>query len=291
MAYDPIHRGQLYLRRAAHVLHSKGVLSVPESPEPPLRVEGAARERFFERGRRQTARLAAELEEFTGCELKSRRALDFGCGVGRLTLPLAERCEYVYGTDISRAKLAEADRNAKDANVTNVEWLEPELIPTLSGRYDMIHSILVFQHIPSREGERIFSELLRGLLPGGIGAVQVTLRPSRPAPATLGPAAANAPSGGRGPLSLVRGLDLSYPYMLLHSYSLNRLGGLLADAGVTDWHVRWSARSGAYQPVIIFFRKASAEAEVEQEDATDEVSARAPAPPRAPEPPADANAA
>lgn len=289
MAFDPIHQGQLYLRSAAHALHSKGVLSVPESPEPPLRVEGAARERFFERGRRQTARLAAELEEFTGCELKSRRALDFGCGVGRLTLPLAERCEYVYGTDISRAKLAEADRNAKDANVTNVEWLEPELIPTLSGRYDMIHSILVFQHIPSREGERIFSELLRGLLPGGIGAVQVTLRPSRRAPATVGPAA-KVRSGGKGPISLVRGLDLSYPYMLLHSYSLNRLGGLLADAGVTDWHVRWSARSGAYQPVTIFFRKAIAEAQLE--DSTSEVNGRAPAPPpRASESPPDANAA
>ena len=252
-------------------------------------MEGAARERFFERGRRQTARLAAELEEFTGCELKSRRALDFGCGVGRLTLPLAERCEYVYGTDISPAKLAEADRNAKDANVTNVEWLEPELIPTLSGRYDMIHSILVFQHIPSREGERIFSELLRGLAPGGIGAVQVTLRPSRPAPTMLGPAATTA-SRGKGPMSLVRGLDLSYPYMLLHSYSLNRLGGLLADGGVTDWHVRWSARSGGYQPVIIFFRKAAAEAELDE--SAEEMGGRAQAPPpRASEPPADANAA
>jgi SAM-dependent methyltransferase len=291
MAFDPIHRGQLYLRSAAHALHSKGVLSVPESPEPPLRVEGAARERFFDRGRRQTARLAAELEEFTGCELKSRRALDFGCGVGRLTLPLAERCEYVYGTDISRAKLAEADRNAKDANVTNVEWLEPELIPTLSGRYDMIHSILVFQHIPSREGERIFGELLRGLLPGGIGAVQVTLRPSRPAPRKLG-LAAPSPSGARSPMSVVRGLDLSYPYMLLHSYSLNRLGAVMADAGVTDWHVRWSARSGAYQPVIIFFRKATAEAETPVAEWTDEANGAAPAvPPHASEPPADANAA
>jgi SAM-dependent methyltransferase len=288
MAFDPIHRGQLYLRRAAHVLHSRGVLSIPRSAEPPLRVEGAARERFFERGRRQTARLAAELEEFTGSELKSRRALDFGCGVGRLTLPLAERCEYVYGTDISRAKLAEADRNAKDAGVTNVEWLEPHLISALGGRYDMIHSILVFQHIPSREGERIFSELLRGLAPGGIGAVQVTLRPSGPAP-TLGPAATNA-SRRKGPMRLVRGLDLAYPYMLLHSYSLNRLGGLLADAGVTDWHVRWSPRSGGYQPVVIFFRKATVEAALEE--SRDEAEGRAPAPPPRPsEPPADENAA
>jgi len=288
MAYDPIHRGQQYLRRAAHVLRSRGVLSIPQSPEPPLRVEGEARERFFERGRRQTARLAAELEEFTGCELKSRRALDFGCGVGRLTLPLAERCAYVYGTDISRAKLAEADRNAKEADVTNVEWLEPELIPTLSGRYDMIHSVLVFQHIPSREGERIFSELLHGLAPGGIGAVQVTLRSSRSAPPTPAPAA--SASRGKGAMRLVRSLDLAYPYMLLHSYSLNRLGGLLADAGVTDWHVRWSARSGGYQPVIIFFRKATGGAE--PAEPTEEASGRAPAPPpRASEPPADTNAA
>jgi hypothetical protein len=170
-----------------------------------------------------------------------------------------------------------------------VEWLTPELIPTLSGRYDLIHSILVFQHIPSREGERIFSELLRGLLPGGIGAVQVTLRPSRATPTKLD-VAATAPSAARSSRRFARGLDLAYPYMLLHSYSLNRLGGLMADAGVTDWHVRWSPRSGAYQPVIIFFRKAAAESQMDA--ATSEVNGRAPVPPpRAPEPPADANAA
>jgi hypothetical protein len=46
--------------------------------------------------------------------------------------------------------------------------------------------------------------------------------------------------------------------MLMHSYSLNRLGGLLADAGVSNWHVKWAAaaaRSREFESATIFFRK------------------------------------
>jgi hypothetical protein len=40
-------------------------------------------------------------------------------------------------------------------------------------------------------------------------------------------------------LRLARRLDIGSIYASTHSYSLNRLGTLLADAGIRDWHVAW----------------------------------------------------
>jgi 2-polyprenyl-3-methyl-5-hydroxy-6-metoxy-1,4-benzoquinol methylase len=204
------------------------------------------REEFFERGYKDVARLATTIEALTGSALNSRRALDFGCGVGRLALPLAERCDHVYGLDVSPSVLREADRNARDMNLSNVEWVEAERLAELSGRYDLVLSTFVLQHIPVREGERIFAALLRGLRPGGIGAINVVLRPSHPVAGLL-----------RWTRTLVRGWDPGYPYMLMRSYSLNRLGRLLADAGITEWHARFTPGTTwrSYDDVNIIFRK------------------------------------
>src|SRR5205807_1016201 len=95
----------------------------------------------------------------------------------------------------------------------------------------------VFQHIPSREGERIIDTLVRGLRPGGVGAIHVTLPPS------------------------LRRLNRSYLYRRMNSYSLSRIGKLLADASVTECHVKLHSRplpeSGerTYEEATLIFRK------------------------------------
>jgi 2-polyprenyl-3-methyl-5-hydroxy-6-metoxy-1,4-benzoquinol methylase len=232
MAYDPVHQGQLYAWRAGHLLSKK-------SPET-TRLDGLdeeGRERFFLNGHQQVTTLAERIEAQTGFALDSCRALDFGCGVGRNALGLAERCEHVYGLDVSPAVLREADHQAKRLNLTNVDWMDAGRLEELSGRYDLAISFFVFQHIPSREGERIFATLVGGLRPGGAGAIHVTLRP-----------------GLRRP-------SRSYLYSLMNSYSLNRLGKLLADQGITEWHAKMHARPApgsnerSYADVTLLFRK------------------------------------
>src|SRR2546430_16092007 len=95
-------------------------------------------ERALETGYQQVAQLTRTLEAHTGSPLDSLRALDFGCGWGRLALPLAERCEHVYGLDVAPAVLREAERNAKKMNVSNVEWMDSGKLAELSGRYELV---------------------------------------------------------------------------------------------------------------------------------------------------------
>jgi 2-polyprenyl-3-methyl-5-hydroxy-6-metoxy-1,4-benzoquinol methylase len=59
-------------------------------------------ERFFETGRRDISETLAQIERFYG-DVPTSRALDFGCGVGRLVIPLSERFAETVGVDISEA--------------------------------------------------------------------------------------------------------------------------------------------------------------------------------------------
>jgi SAM-dependent methyltransferase len=51
------------------------------------------------------------------------RLLDVGCGPGSLTLLLAAHCERVVGVDADEQMLAEGERQAAAAGISNVEWV------------------------------------------------------------------------------------------------------------------------------------------------------------------------
>jgi tRNA/tmRNA/rRNA uracil-C5-methylase (TrmA/RlmC/RlmD family) len=53
-------------------------------------------------------------------------ALDFGSGVGRLTIPLAQRFKTVVGVEISAAVISEAQRNCQSFAVWNVEFVKSD---------------------------------------------------------------------------------------------------------------------------------------------------------------------
>ncbi len=251
MVYDPARQWERYGALDPYY----GVLSAPDFHH--ARLDAAARERFFDSGRRHVAELMAEIDSLMGGDFECRCALDYGCGVGRLTLPLAERCEHVYGVDVSRSMLREADSNAKLMGLRNVELVEADGLAELSGRYDLAHSFLVFQHIPVREGERIFAALVRGLRPGGVGVIHVSLRPSHPLAGLFHWTMKTMPFA-YNIFNLARGRDWSYPHMQMNHYSLNRLGGLLGDAGITEWHTRLQPGNTrmAYDCAVVMFRKA-----------------------------------
>jgi 2-polyprenyl-3-methyl-5-hydroxy-6-metoxy-1,4-benzoquinol methylase len=244
-----IHRLQGSIRRAGPLLKRAGFLA--QQTHARQGYEGEELERFLEGGRREASRIASDIEIHTGAgTLEGRTALDYGCGPGRLALPLAEQCEHVYGLDVTSDMLAAAARNAQRKGVENVEWLRADALAGLAGRYDLVISMWVFQHIPSREGERVFSQLVQGLRPGGVGAINMTLRPSHP---------------WRGLVRGILALDREYVYQLIHSYSLNRVGEMLVDAGINDWYARWQAKRGGelietrarrrHPTITIVFRK------------------------------------
>lgn len=255
MSFDPIDSCQQIARGAGQRMRDAGLL--PQKRWKRQQFEGEELEGLLERGRRHAEALAREIETYTGESIDGRRLLDYGCGTGRIAVALAERCEHVWGLDIMPGVLRKAAETARELNVENVEWLEASHLPELSGRYDAVISMWVFQHIPTREGERTFARLLDGLAPGGVGAIHFTVRPQ----GWLGGIALAARARRRKLRSAV-----AYAYLVMNSYSLNRLGPILARAGVSRWQVVWwyysmagSSNGNRYPSATLVFRKDSEE--------------------------------
>jgi ubiquinone/menaquinone biosynthesis C-methylase UbiE len=133
-------------------------------------------DRFFETGLEAAGWALAHSEAF-GRPERHGVALDFGCGLGRLTRALAPHFERTYGLDIAftmieRARRLDAERGPSGADF--VVHNGTDLSEYGSGSVDFILSLLVLQHLPSREAiVGYLREFVRVLSPGGIAVVHL----------------------------------------------------------------------------------------------------------------------
>jgi trans-aconitate methyltransferase len=127
--------------------------------------------KFFESGRRDINALMSVFNTHFN-NFKPEFALDFGCGVGRMTIPIAENIKSVIGVDISDDMLNEAKKNIQNFDYKNIELYKyiPDDI-----YYDWINSLIVFQHIPPQRGYYILQTLLEKLNSGGFISCQFTI--------------------------------------------------------------------------------------------------------------------
>jgi SAM-dependent methyltransferase len=146
---------------------------------PVLTNEGIREDDFLETGEADISLLLSAIASILGREIRPACALDFGCGAGRLTLPLARRATQVVACDVAPTILEHGRRNADEAGLRNVTFIETaELAGLPDGQFDFVCSLLVFEHIRQAEGYALIRTLLRLLGPGGVAALQLTLEPS-----------------------------------------------------------------------------------------------------------------
>src|SRR5687767_6818754 len=81
---------------------------------------------FFQTGSDEIAATFASIRRYLAPDFRPRRALDYGCGVGRLTMPMARECERVLGVDVSEHMLTEARKNCAEHGIQNVEFASAE---------------------------------------------------------------------------------------------------------------------------------------------------------------------
>jgi SAM-dependent methyltransferase len=101
-------------------------------------------------------------------------ALDFGCGVGRLSRALASRYAQVIGVDISPSMLAQArELHAQFPNVRFVENAATSLEFLAAASVDLVYSVITLHHMPARLQLGYIAEFLRVLAPGGVAVFQI----------------------------------------------------------------------------------------------------------------------
>ena len=191
------------------------------------------RDLFFDTGRSSVAHILNQYRDHFG-DLPRGRALDFGCGVGRLTFPLADEFSTVLGLDISPSMLAEAQLNAERLNVANAEFaLADDRLSNAPGEFDFVTSYIVLQHIPVRRGLPILSRLVGKVRPGGGFHLHISIRRDSLASRSLWWASHHIP-GVKIWQNIFAGRTWNAPAMQMNNYSLNRIVVQLAEQGVPN---------------------------------------------------------
>lgn len=123
---------------------------------------------FFQTGNNEIEKIMRHVK-LLGIKIENNHALDFGCGVGRLTQAMANFFNVVDGVDISPSMIDLArkynqfgDRVRYHLNNKN------DLSIFDDNSYDLIYTTDVFQHMSPQYMEGYITELLRVLSPEGL---------------------------------------------------------------------------------------------------------------------------
>ncbi len=124
---------------------------------------------FFKTGSREIATLLAVLKRLGAAPKFKGRALDFGCGVGRLTQALGAKFKKTQGVDISQGMIALAKKYNRLKSKVQYHVNAAEGLPLFKDRsFDFIYASVVIQHIPPRSQRAYLRDFARVLKPGGL---------------------------------------------------------------------------------------------------------------------------
>lgn len=129
---------------------------------------------FFATGEADVLRVVRAAREL-GRPVGRGRALDFGCGVGRVSRHLAEHFDEVVGVDISERMVEQA--RAANADVPGCVFVvnpAPDLGRFPARTFDLVYSRIVLQHLRSAaEVRRYVEEFLRVVREDGLVVFQL----------------------------------------------------------------------------------------------------------------------
>ena len=127
---------------------------------------------FFENGREEISRVMQQLKE-AKIPIHFGKALDFGCGLGRLSQALGNYFASVDGVDVSASMIEQAKAlNKMPEKVQYHLNVKTDLSAFPSDSYDFIYSSICLQHIPTNYQLSYIADFMRLLKRGGIAHFQ-----------------------------------------------------------------------------------------------------------------------
>lgn len=210
---------------------------------------------FFKSGEEHLDFILNVIDKKFGLDNKFADALDFGCGVGRIAIPMAQKYGRVVAVDVSMSMLEELRNNCKKKGIENIE---PEIsgngLAKIRGPFDFIHSHIVFQHINPSIGFDIVSNLLNKLRPGGTAALHFTYYREVSCRRKFFCWLQSKSLLVCKIVNIIKRRDFNTPHMEMNDYNLNKLFSLIQSNDFKDAYVHFTSDQGHFG-LILFLKK------------------------------------
>jgi SAM-dependent methyltransferase len=145
-------------------------LELPD-PKEMAQIGSSTKDIFILQGTRMSGVLYDAIVEYFGHVTPGLRFLDFGCGVGRVAIPLVSRLPSprFHACDVNPEAIKYIQRVLPDAKA-DVTGFQPPL-PYEDASFDCIYSISIWTHLPISMQLRWLQEIKRILKPHGLALI------------------------------------------------------------------------------------------------------------------------
>ena len=217
------------------------------------------KDEFFDSGEKYIQQILTNIKSKIDPSFHPATALDFGCGTGRLLLPLAKICNNVVGVDISDGMLEEAKANL--ASFPNVQLYksDDQLSKIKNEQFDLVNTYIVLQHIPQKRVLVIFNQLVELVSKNGVGVIHLTFAKTKfknnfgVAPNTFLDFAKSLLVHIKKTMFNIFNTSAD-PEMQMNLHSLNQAFFILQEAGINKFYTETTNHDGAIG-MTIYFKK------------------------------------
>jgi SAM-dependent methyltransferase len=209
---------------------------------------------FFESGETLIDYMFRLIEARIAPDFAPTSILEYGCGIGRLAIPLARRAArrggIVTAVDRSAAMLALARREAERRRIVNINFASDAELRAGSQTFDFITCYLVLQRLPEYQGLKLVRDLLARLAPGGIAVLSIPYHVTVAAPTRGLRWLRERVPPLNSLVNLARGRPSSDPFIPCHTYDLSRFVSMAQERLVRTMNVLLEPQEGLHAAVL-----------------------------------------
>lgn len=199
---------------------------------------------FFASGEAVVSWLLGVIDAGLVPEFAPMTILEYGCGIGRLALPLATRPGSVTAVDRSPAMLERAKREADRRELRHIRFESPEQLSATPRKFDLVVCYHVLQRLTDSEAMALIEQLSERIAPGGVGVFQWPYRSADPTIVRASRWIRERLPGANIVANALRGKPARHPFIPTHLFSIPRLLHKFDSPGFRSTHVALQHHDG-----------------------------------------------
>ena len=214
---------------------------------------------FFASGEAIVAWMLDVIDAALVPEFAPMTILEYGCGIGRLALPLARRPGSVTAVDRSPAMLARARQEAERHQLQHITFDKPAVVFDRPRTFDLVVCYHVLQRLPRHHAFALARRLCGSIAPGGVGVFQWPYRAHDALPVRVSRWAREHVPMVNVAVNTARGKPVGDPFIPTHVFDLPEMLAVFDDPSFRATHVALEHHEGLDYAILFAERRLEAD--------------------------------